>query len=330
MSIQKHKINYSSFEDSQTPLPLIIEHEHNEEDINNIVVNNKLEILNSLYKHGGILFRGFNIDSIEKFEQLTKVISPELEEYYERSTPRSEVQNKIYTSTEYPSELEIHQHNENSYQHAWPLKIWFYASVSPQVGGETPISSSRAVYNRLDKEIKEKFIEKKVMYVRNFSKNIDLPWQEVFQTNDPRVVDDYCKNFGIETEWISEDKLRTIAVRDAVSKHPVTRELVWFNQAHLFHYTNMPIEIRDYVIKSLGEENLPKNVYYGDGTAIDHHDLEHIRNVYEELKVSFSWRQNDVLLLDNMLTAHGRSPYKGDRKILVAMSDIYSNNYVIS
>jgi hypothetical protein len=32
------------------------------------------------------------------------------------------------------------------------------------------------------------------------------------------------------------------------------------------------------------------------------------------------WRRGDLLLIDNMLTAHGRRPCTGDRRVLVAMS----------
>jgi alpha-ketoglutarate-dependent taurine dioxygenase len=35
--------------------------------------------------------------------------------------------------------------------------------------------------------------------------------------------------------------------------------------------------------------------------------------------ISFRWERGDVLLLDNYLVAHGRNPYEGPRKILVAM-----------
>ena len=39
--------------------------------------------------------------------------------------------------------------------------------------------------------------------------------------------------------------------------------------------------------------------------------------------VTFPWRRGDVLLLDNMLTAHGRRPFTGDRRVLVAMGNSY-------
>ena len=36
------------------------------------------------------------------------------------------------------------------------------------------------------------------------------------------------------------------------------------------------------------------------------------------------WQEVDVLLLDNMLVAHGRAPYTGARAILVGMAEPYS------
>jgi len=37
--------------------------------------------------------------------------------------------------------------------------------------------------------------------------------------------------------------------------------------------------------------------------------------------VDVDWRTGDVLLVDNVLLAHGRRPFTGDRRVLVAMSD---------
>jgi hypothetical protein len=47
-----------------------------------------------------------------------------------------------------------------------------------------------------------------------------------------------------------------------------------------------------------------------------------IVQVYKETAVVFPWQQEDVLVVDNMLSAHGRNPYCGPRKIVVAMGEM--------
>lgn len=72
------------------------------------------------------------------------------------------------------------------------------------------------------------------------------------------------------------------------------------------------------------EEDFPNNTYYGTGEKIENEVLEEIRNAYAAETVTFKWKKGDVLLLDNMLTAHARSPFKGERRILVSMAEPYS------
>jgi alpha-ketoglutarate-dependent taurine dioxygenase len=40
--------------------------------------------------------------------------------------------------------------------------------------------------------------------------------------------------------------------------------------------------------------------------------------------VKFAWQRGDIMLLDNVLTAHARNPFVGERKLLVAMGDMRS------
>ena len=109
-------------------------------------------------------------------------------------------------------------------------------------------------------------------------------------------------------------------------KHPKTGELVWFNHAAFFHYTTLEDSVSKALLAEFGEDGLPYNTYYGDGTPIEASVVEHIRQAYEQEKVMFLWQEGDILMLDNMSIAHAREPYVGDRLIATAMTDAFSGN----
>jgi amino acid adenylation domain-containing protein len=299
-------------------LPLVIEAAVDALSLSEWTRNNRDSIVQKLRNHGAILFRGFNVSSVEEFEQFLRLLAGgDLLEYSYRSTPRSEVSGRIYTSTEYPAHQSIPLHNEMSYTREWPGMLGFFCIEAASEGGETPIADSRRVLNLIAPAIKERFISKGVMYVRNYGEALDLPWQNVFQTNERAEVEDYCRKSGIEFEW-KHDVLRTSQVCQAVANHPHTGEMVWFNQAHLFHISSLESQVRE-SLSSLGNGEPPRNAYYGDGTPINESDLEHIREVYTKEAVVFGWQKQDILVLDNMLAAHGRRPFRGSRKLVVGM-----------
>ncbi|MDF0552705.1 TauD/TfdA family dioxygenase [Kamptonema sp. UHCC 0994] len=306
---------------AKQPLPLVVQPVVEGLKLVDWAANNRQQIETWLWQHGGILFRNFDIREITEFEQLVSAISGELLDYSYRSTPRSQVGGKIYTSTEYPADRSIPLHNEMAYSRSWPMKIGFFCIKSAETGGETPIADSRKVFQRLDEKIKEQFIEKQVMYVRNYDTQFDLTWQNVFQTENKLEVENYCRKAGIEFEWKDNNYLRTRQVCQAVATHPKTGEKVWFNQAHLFHVSSLEQEISQILLSALPEEYLPRNAYYGDGSEIEKYVLDEIRELYQQEAVIFPWQDGDVLMLDNMLAAHGRMPFSGLRKVVVGMAE---------
>jgi alpha-ketoglutarate-dependent taurine dioxygenase len=311
---------------SGTNLPLQILPNLEDLDFISWARSNREWIQSLLMRHGGLLFRNFRITSPSEFEKFVTAVSGDPLVYKEQTSPRSRVHGNIYTSTEYPPEHVIFLHNENSYSSTWPLKIMFFCVVAPREGGETPIADVRRVLARIPKAIRERFEEKGWMLVRNFGTGYGLPWQKAFQTEDKEEVDAHCAANGIQAEWLCGDRLRIRQRRAALHKHPVTGEEVWFNHATFFHISTLPPEIRAGLQAELPEEDLPYNTYYGDGIAIEPQVLDTLREVYLQETIKFPWQQRDLLLLDNMLVAHGRSSVRGLREIVVGMGEPYSGD----
>jgi alpha-ketoglutarate-dependent taurine dioxygenase len=304
-------------------LPLIVKPAINNIDLIDWLDYNRDFLAKNLLKYGTILFRGFNIDSPSTFEKFGLAICNELFNA-NGEHPRETVSGKVYTPVFYPSDRKLLWHNENSFNHRWPMKIMFGCRQPAKQGGETPIVDSRKVFQLIEPKIRDIFIEKKVMYVRNYGDGLGLDWQTVFQTHSQAEVEKKCRQNAINFEWKLGNRLRTFSIRPAVIKHPQTGELSWFNQAQHWHPVCLDAITRESLFTSFKSEDLPRNCYYGDGTPIEDSVMEEICGVYQQLEVIFPWQQGDVLLLDNILAAHARNPFVGERKLLVAMGEMTS------
>lgn len=302
-------------------LPLGVRAKSSETKLEDWVKQQSDYVESCLTDKGAVLFRGFQVSTAEDLEGIVTSLTPELVNYIEGSSPRMRITNKVYTSTEYPPEFDISLHNELSYAHRWPGKLFFLCLHEPQSGGETPIADSRKIFQLLDKAVLEKFLQLGVKYVRNLhgGRGVGLSWQTVFETEDKAEVERYCQEGKIEFAWTRRGGLRTSQIRPAAVKYPKTGEMLWFNQVDQWHPSNLPAASRQAMHSLMKEADLPINAYYGDGSPLEAEVLTEIRRAVGQATVKNPWRAGDVLLVDNMLVAHGRSSYVGPRKIVLAM-----------
>lgn len=282
-----------------------------------------------LHRHGAVLFRGFDLPTADDFIQLVEHMPLTLIDYMESSTPRQELKKKFYTATEFPPEETIALHNELSTAETFPMKVFFYCETPPAEGGETPIADVRNVYERIDPTIRNEFETKGWSLIRNYGDGFGLDWRESFHTENKADVEDYCLRNRMTWEWKSGDRLRTKQVRPAVIDHPKTGEHCWFNHMAFWHIANLRDDIRNMFETSFASEDLPYHTYFGDGTPIPDAYANHIRDTYIAEKQSFPWQNGDVMVLDNVLAAHGRHPYQGRRKVLVTMGEAYTRKDIV-
>jgi alpha-ketoglutarate-dependent taurine dioxygenase len=288
--------------------------------------NRRVEIDALLLKHGAVAFKGFQVDTSAKFGALMNGLQLALGNYVDGNSPRTKLHGSVYTSTEYPAELTISLHNELSYSDSWPARLYFCCVVAAATGGSTTIADSRKILASMPVRIVDEYERKGVMYVRNLQdKNgmgVGKSWQETFETDNPVDAEAHCRSRNIKYEWLADRMLRLIQVRPALSLHPLSGEKVWFNQADQFHPSTNPPETYEALLELYGDSpfDMPQYSCFGDGTPISDEVLAQVRAVIEAQQVSPRWETGDMIVIDNMLSAHGRSPYTGARKVLVAMS----------
>lgn len=293
-------------------------------DIAAVLASARSDIDALLYEHGAILFKGFQIDTVEAFAACTADMPASGANYIYGNSPRTKLTASVYTSTEYPPELPISLHNELSYSHTWPSRLSFCCITPAAQGGSTTIADARAMLEALSPRTLKLFEERGVTYVRNLhaGSGVGKSWQSTFETEDRSLVEAYCNSGGIEFAWNDSGELRLIQRRPATAVHPVTGAKVWFNQVDQFHPSTNPPEVYEAIQEIYGDQpfDMPQYGCFGDGSPIPDEVLREVRAAADSLTVAFPWEQGDMMMIDNMLTMHGRSPFSGARRILVAMS----------
>lgn len=287
-------------------------------------LENQSQIEAQLSKHGALKFDGIRIDTSDQFRFVIESIAKDFLNYTDGTSPRTKVSGHVYTSTEYNKSLKITMHNELSYSSAWPGKLYFCCLQPAETGGETLLADSRRILNELPADIVAAVESKGVKYVRNLhgGDNVGISWQQAFETQDKKELEQYCINSGIAYEWRENDAIQLTQSSLGIIAHPLTGEKVWFNQIDQFHPYQLGKDVYEAMMAVYDcPEDLPTYVKYGDDSAIEDEVVREILSTVEKLTIAPVWGKNELLLVDNVLACHGRNPYSGERQVLVSMTE---------
>jgi len=272
-------------------------------------------------EHGSVLVRGLGLrDAAEVgavFQRLATGLMTEKEAFASRET----YSDGIYSSSKWPPNQPMCMHHELSYTLEFPGLMLFACLAASTDGGVTGLADSPTVLDALPTELIERFEREGWLLTRNYNDEIGASFAEAFGTEDRGAIESYCRANAIEFEWQPDDGLRTRQRRSAVVRHPHTGQRCWFNQIAFLNEWTIDPEVREFLVDEYGAEGLPFNTRFGNGDAIDEDVVQVINQVYEANTAREPWQAGDLMLVDNVRTAHSRESFEGPREVLVAMAD---------
>ena len=333
-------MDFKTYVFSQSTLPLVIEpvdKKMNFSEFMDALKNSNAFMHHNLLKYGGILLRNFPIQSAEDFKKtIENIHTGNCIDYIGGDSPRKKVLGNIYTSTEAPPSVKIPLHNELSYIKKYPPHIYFFCETAAEGGGATILADARKVYADMDQGLRKQFIDQQILYESSYFYKSGLmdfinaiqkghkSWIDVFETEDKKEVERKCLENEISYKWNQNDWIHISQKRPAVIAHPLTNEMAWFNQAHLFDFNPRFLGFWRYMgaqILYARPHMRLHQVFFGDKSPIPRDALYHVMDILDQNTIAFPWQKGDVLILDNILAMHGRAPFTGKRRILVAMTE---------
>ena len=279
------------------------------------------EVEEAVHAHGAVVIRGLPMTEVEHFAAIRNVLMSERTPYREKATPRSELGQDVFSSTDLPPSQPIRMHNENSYTLTFPGLLMFGCLTAPADGGATPTADCRKVLQALPESVVARMREVGWQLLRVYSEHISLDWRTSFATQDPQQVERYCAENLIGFAWRDDGSLRTAQIRPGIIAHPVTGEQTWFNHMLFWNSWALDEDVREALLDEFGPDGLPFGTAFGDGGPPSDAELTAIQAAYDSATVRQSWEPGDVMLVDNILAAHGRDPFRGNRQIVVAMGN---------
>ena len=277
-------------------------------------------------EHGCILVRGLGLRDAAGagavFSRLSASLMTEMEAFAPRQPlGKGPASGPVYSATPWPPQQQMCMHHELSYRLEFPVLLLF-ACLSPAAsGGGTALADAAAMLSALPADLVQRFEREGWILERTYSEDFGASCEESFGTGDRGAIESYCRANAIDFAWQPGGELRTRQRRSTVVSHPLTGQRCWFNQIGFLSEWTMDPEVREYLMDLYGDDGLPFTTRFGNGDPVGEDIVQLLNDTYEASASRVSWQAGDLLLVDNVRTAHSREPYEGPREILAGLAD---------
>ncbi len=297
------------------------------------------EIYGIVDRQGALLLQDTGLETSRGFSEFLSSIGYHHHSYVGGTSPRTDQGRGVYTATDIPADVTIPIHQEMSYLDSVPDYVSFFCEDPPENGQKTNlIGDMRRFTDSLPVELKKRYKGKRARLRRTLpptGKNTGFfraqkCWQETFGTDDREEAVAIADQKGWELSWTDDDFL-VITQEPArfFRTHPIHGE-IWCTQALLFQPVSRRLSAeRDGRTADLERldsalANAPDSIdrmIMEDGSAVPPEDCRIGFEIAMAAETPYALGRGDIIVLDNLLMAHGRSRFTGPRKIFTALGD---------
>ena len=297
------------------------------------------EIYGILDREGALLMRDTGLETTSGFSEFLSSIGYHHHSYVGGASPRTDQGRGVYTATDIPADVNILIHQEMAYLDSVPDYVSLFCEDPPENGQKTNlIGDMRKFTDSLPVELKKRYKGKRARLRRMLpptGKNTGFfrakrCWQETLGTDDREEAVAAAEQKGWELSWTDDDFL-VITQEPArfFRTHPIHGE-IWCTQALVYQSVTGRLSAeRDGRTADLEQldsalANAPDSVdqmIMEDGSAVPPEDSRIWFEIAVAAETRYALGRGDIIVLDNLLMAHGRSQFTGPRRISAALGD---------
>ncbi|MET7311743.1 TauD/TfdA family dioxygenase [Streptomyces sp. NPDC005571] len=266
---------------------------------------------------GATLVRGADITGAEGLAELAAGLGLTALDQLEPFAARQPLGHGVWSQPAWPSTSPMCMHNELGWQREPPPYLLVVCLQPADSGGRTGVADGRAVLSLLPDAMVQQAERHGWTLLRRYTGGlVGMDWQDAFPGLDMPAVEAYAKAEGIECEW-GPGSLTTRRTRPAVRATGTDGSPAWSNLLAFCSEWTMDPPVRDYLVTALGRQGLPFETSFGDGMPFTQADVDAASTAYDRAATQIDWRAGDVLLLDNVRTAHSTEAFVGDRRTAI-------------